>query len=72
MCKGLDISNTDGKKVLSSISKSFVKSLDLSGNKISNIFLKDLNKANIGKYLKTINLQRNQIDGKDNGVHKKI
>jgi hypothetical protein len=49
-----------------------VKSLDLSNNKLTGIFLKDLNKAQIGKYLKTIRLQGNQIDIKDSAIVKKI
>lgn len=54
--RDLGLSNTDAKKVLQSVSKSFVKSLDLSGNKISSAFIKDLSKNNIGKYLKVIRL----------------
>lgn len=70
--KNLAITNTDAKKVLELVNKSFVKVLDLSGNKISSIFVKDLTKAHVGKYLKTIRLNGNNIDTKDAAVFKKI
>jgi hypothetical protein len=57
---------------LGSVSKSFVKTLDLSENKITSGFLKDLNKTNIGKYLKTIKLCGNDISTKDGSAIKKI
>lgn len=69
---GLEIGNTDAKKIIGLLGKSFVKCLDLSGNKITGIFLKDLNKSNIGKYLKEIRLRGNQIDSKDAAIIKKI
>lgn len=67
-----EISNTDAKKVLGLVSKSFTKILDLSGNKITSLFVKELNKSNIGKYLKTIKLSKNQIDLKEASILKKI
>lgn len=36
------------------------------------MFLKDLNKAQIGKYLKTIKLSGNHLDIKDSAIAKKI
>lgn len=70
--KNLAITNTDAKKVLELVNKSFVKVLDLYGNKISSIFVKDLTKAHVGKYLKIIRLNGNNIDTKDAAVFKKI
>ena len=44
----------------------------MSGNKLTGIFLKDLNKTNIGKYLKWIKLKGNSIDLKDAAIGRKI
>ncbi len=44
----------------------------MSNNRINNMFLKDLNKAQIGKYLKTIKLSGNHIETKDPAISKKI
>ena len=60
------------KKLLESVQKSFTQTLDLSNNKITSIFLRDLSKVQIGKYLKEINLQGNGINKKDASVKKKI
>ena len=54
------------------MNKSFAKGLDLSNNKLTGIFLKDLNKANIGKYLKWIKLKGNPIDLKDAAIIRKV
>lgn len=68
----LNLSNNEGKNVIEKISKSFVKNLDLSYNKLTGAFLKDLNKSQIGKYLKSIKLSNNNIDMKDSTISKKI
>lgn len=54
------------------MNKSFAKGLDLSNNKLTGIFLKDLNKTNIGKYLKWIKLKGNPIDLKDAAIIRKV
>jgi hypothetical protein len=54
------------------VNKSFAKGLDLSNNKLTGIFLKDLNKTNIGKYLKWIKLKGNPIDLKDAAIIRKV
>lgn len=40
IASGIDLNNTDAKKVLALVSKSFTKTLDLSHNKIPSLFIK--------------------------------
>lgn len=54
------------------MNKSFARGLDLSNNKLTGIFLKDLNKTSIGKYLKWIKLKGNPIELKDGAIGRKI
>ena len=53
------MTNLQAKKLLENVKKSFTECLDISGNKITSLFIRDLSKVQIGKYLKTIDLRGN-------------
>ena len=50
---------------------SFVKQLDISGNKLTSQFIADLKPNKVNKYLKKLNLSENAIK-KDESTMKKI